>query len=321
MGYLYVNLAQVSDLPQQLASLSNLAFAEYEGAPEVDSEFIAWYLRRPGSGPECCVGALCGDTLVACVLVAIQELTLGGEKLPCGLIDTVATHPDHRRQGLAHHLMDRAHARIRTAGGEAAVLYTNPENHPYRFYGRLGYLARAQASFLTGSRPEPTELYTVRPIRDTGGALVRNLVNATYGGYEGYACLDDALWEWHRVTRPCGMPVTVVVAESEGQVVGTAALARSEVLLGGARRPLCFVSDAVYPDRECLRALLSAAPELDLAALYDTRAPQAADLQAVGFTGQLGEVSMVLPFTERAGALLSHDPAPWYVMVESVVGV
>jgi ribosomal protein S18 acetylase RimI-like enzyme len=321
MDYRFVSGDQVPSFPEQLAALSNIAFADYEGAPEVDAGFAAWYLRRPGSGPEACVGALWGERLVSVVLVALQELNLGGEYVRCGIIDTVATHPRHRQRGLARQLMALAHDRIRAAGGEAAVLYTNPEGHPYRFYGRLGYLTRAQASLLTGPRPAPARRYTVRVALGEETGTVRDLVNAAYGGYEGYARLDEALWDWHRVRRPGNMPVTVLVAESAGRTVGAAALAHARVLLEGSHRQLCFVSDAAYPDRACLQDLLAASPLPDLAALYATDAPQTPDLEALGLAGRLGEVSMVMPFTERAGVLLNRRPAPWYVMAESVVGV
>lgn len=321
MEHRLVSLAEVRDLPAQLAALSNAAFAQYEGAPRVDADFAAWYVRRPGSGPEACMGALWGDELVSCVLVALQELNLGGEYVRCGIIDTVATAPNHRRQGLARRLMDLAHGHIRERGGEAAVLYTNPQDHPYRFYERLGYATRARAALLSGTRPEGARRYAVRAMDVAEGALVRELVNGGYGGWEGFARLDEALWDWHRVSRPANMPVTVAVAERAGQVVGTAALAVSEVLLGGQRRPLCFVSDLVYPDLDCLQDLLSLAPVPDLAALYDIGAPQTADLRALRCESQLGEVAMVLPLTGRTEALLSQEAALWYVMVESVVGV
>lgn len=321
MDYQFVSCSAAPDYCAQLAALSNAAFAEYEGAPEVDADFLAWYLRRPGSSADLCVAALHGDRLVSTVLIAIQTLHLGGEPLRCGIIDTVSTYPEHRQRGLAHHLMEMAHERLQALGAEAAVLYTNPENHPYHFYARLGYQTRARASFLAGTRPAPAGRYTVRPAADAEAAAIREMVNATYGAYEGFARLDDALWDWHRVSRPTALPLTLLVATEDDRVRGTLAIARSELLLHGERQILGFVSDAVYPDRECLQDLLAAAPERALAALHDCRAPQAADLEALGLHGQLGEVAMVLPFTERATRLLANPSTPWYVMVESVVGV
>lgn len=321
MPYEFVSLTEVPDLTPQMALLSNVAFAEYEGAPEVDAEFCAWYLRRPGSGPEVCVGAVCDGQLAAMVLVALQDLCLGGEVVRCGLVDTVSTHPDHRRQGLAHRLMEMAHDVMRARGAEAAVLYTNPENHPYQFYGRLGYFTRARAKLLTGTRPQTAGVCTVRPYAPAEAGIVQDLVNGTYGSYEGFARLEGDLWCWHREARPADLPVTVLVAETDGQVRGTVAVAATEVLLHGQRQTLGFVSDLVAPDAAWARELLAAAPVADLAALYDQKAPPCALLETLGFAGQLGEVAMVLPLNDHARKLIHRDPTPWYVMVESVVGV
>lgn len=321
MTYQIVDHNQVADLPQQLADLSNIAFAEYEGSPQADAAFCEWYLRRPGSTPELCVAALAGDRMVSNVLVAVQPLVLGGETLPCGIVDTVATHPDHRGQGLARQLMLATHERMRQAGAEAAVLYTNPANHPYRFYGRLGYETRAQAGLITGSRPTPSGDTAVRPMRPEEAEVVRLLTNRTFAAYEGFSPLDDALWDWHRVDRPANLPVSLQVAERDGQIIGVVALATVDVLLAGQRQVLTVVSDAVYPDESCLCDLLATAPGTDLAALADLQSPLTDDLQALGFTVSVGEVAMVLPFTERARYALTQRSGPWYVMVESVIGV
>ncbi|MCE5240221.1 GNAT family N-acetyltransferase [bacterium] len=321
MPYRLVTHEQTPRLAEQLTALSNLAFAEYEGAPAVDAEFTRWYARRPGSTPGLCVAALDGDEMVANVLVAVQELSLGGEFIPCGIVDTVATHPDHRRHGLAHQLMDMAHDLMRRQSVEAGVLYTNPANHPYHFYTRLGYITRAQAAMLTGSRPAPAGDCDVRPMAADEAATVRTLVNDKYAAYEGFARLDGDLWRWHRVDRPAALPVQVIVAERAGRTVGTAALAGVSVLLDGRQTQVTVISDAVYDGAACLRDLLAAASQERLMALHDVRAPEHEALQQAGFTSAVGEVAMVLPFTDRARDLLSRPPTPWYVMVESVVGV
>ena len=321
MDYRLVDHSQVPRLAEQLAELSNLAFAEYEGAPTVEATFIEWYLQRPGSSPAVCFAALRGDQMVANVLVAIQPLNVGGEYVSCGIVDTVATHPDHRQQGLARALMALAHQHMRLAGAQAAVLYTNPQNHPYRFYGRLGYYTRARAGMLTGQRPAATGSCFVRPLRESEGKTVRELVNAHYGGYEGFAQLDETLWQWHRVGRPAAMPAQVVVAEREGRVVGTAALAEVQVLLAEAHKPVTVLSDAVYPDGDCLRDLLALAPQSELMTLQALDAPERADLEEIGFVTSVGEASMILPFSDHVRDLMHGEWQPWYVMVESVVGV
>ena len=321
MPYRYVTHGQAPHVAAQLTELSNLAFAEYEGAPTVDVEFSRWYARRPGSTPGLCVAALAGGQMVANVLVALQHVNLGGEFVPCGIVDTVATHPQHRRQGLAHRLMAMAHGLMRAHGAEAGVLYTNPANHPYHFYTRLGYVTRAQAAMLAGQRPPPAGVCHVRPLAAHEAGAVRELVNGEYESYEGFARLDDDLWRWHRVARPASMPAQVVVAERAGRLVGTAALAEVSVLLEGRQMRVTVASDLVHDGPDCLRDLLAAAPQESLMALHDVRAPEHAALEQVGLSSAVGEAAMVLSFTDRARDLLRRPPAPWYVMVESVVGV
>lgn len=321
MNYSFVPHSQVPRLGAQLASLSNLAFAEYEGAPLVDESFIEWYLQRPGSTPDLCVAALHGDELAANVLVALQPLNIGGEFVLCGLVDTVATHPNHRQQGLARRLMDMAHDLMRQHGALASVLYTNPANHPYRFYSRMGYFTRAQAGMLTGTRPSVPAIATVRPMATNDAPAVRALINDHYSGYEGFTPVDDALWHWHRDQRPSSMPDQTVVAEINGSLVGTVALADVEVLLGEAKSKVTVLSDAVYPDVACLSEMLSLAPQEKLMSLQALEAPERRDLEQLGFVTSVGEVSMILPFDDRVLSLMHNALRPWYVMVESVVGV
>lgn len=321
MDYRLVPHNEVPCLAEQLTDLSNIAFAEYEGSPEVEAAFTQWYLRRPGSTPEVCFAALHGEQLVANVLVALQPLNIGGEYIRCGIVDTVATHPDHRQQGLARQLMDLAHEKMVAMGAEAAVLYTNPANHPYRFYGRLGYFTRAQAGMLTGTRPEATGFCTVRALAEGEAVAVREMVNRHYGGYEGFARVDEALWDWHRVQRPATMPAPVLVAEVDGTLVGTVTLAEVSVLLAGERKSVTVLSDAVYGDLACLREMLSRAPQRDLMTLQALDAPEREDLEQIGFVTSVGEVAMILPLRDRVRALMHNERRPWYVMVESVVGV
>jgi predicted N-acetyltransferase YhbS len=320
MNYRLVSHSQVPRLSAQLASLSNLAFAEYEGAPQVDEAFIDWYLRRPGSTPDLCVAALYDEQLVANVLVALQTLNIGGEFILCGLVDTVATHPDYRQQGLARRLMYMAHELMRQHGALASVLYTNPANHPYQFYSRMGYFTRAQAGMLTGTRPARSGHCTVRRMAAKEAPSVRALVNDRYSSYEGFTPLDENMWHWHRDSRPANMPDQIIVAEADGVLVGTAALADVEVLLDDNKSKVTVLSDAIYPDIACLREMLSLAPQEKLMSLQALDAPERQDLEQLGFVTSVGEVSMILPLDDYVKRLMHNTLRPWYVMVESVVG-
>ena len=324
MSYRFTTHDHVPDLICQLTELTRVAFAEYEGAAPANEAFTAWYLRRPGSEPELCTAALCGDGLVSNVLVAIQHLQIGGETLPCGIIDTVATSPDHRRRGLARRLMQDAHIIMREHGAEAAVLYTNPDGHPYGFYHSLGYATRAFAAGLHGPRPDPVEDPSTGPAASADGLAVRALLDAFHASHEGYAPLTDALWHWHRTCRPADMPLNLVIArDAAGSPLATAAFASADLLIAGTRAPTTIISDfAAARDTEvCLDALLSAAPDQRIMAFVDLDDPVHRMLLGRDFVPVVREAALVLPFSDRAMKVLQSHCGPWYVMVESVVGV
>ncbi len=308
--------SDVEDLVGPLTRLTNAAFAEYEGALEATEAFTEWYLRRPGSTPDVCFGAWYEGQMVSNVLVAIQSLRLGSRLVSCGIIDTVATEPTHQRRGLARALMLRAHVRMRERGAEAAVLYTNPEGSPYQFYQRLGYLTRARPELLVGPRPSSDRMVRT-PTADESLAL-RDLVNRHYGGYEGFAPLDDDLWQWHREARPPDMPVQLFVLDG---LTGCVAFAEARIALAGRPGTVSVVTDLVAPDAAAAKALLAAAPRPDLAALCDIRAAEYPLLTELGFRPKVSEVAMVLPFTDSARQALAAAHPPWYPMAESIIGV
>ncbi len=322
--YQFGTHCDVPDLVAQLTRLSNVAFAEYEGAMPVDESFTAWYLQRPGCRPGLCPVALQEGQLVSNVLVAIQSLQLGGEVLPCGIIDTVATEPEHRGRGLARRLMEDAHDRMRQAGAEAAVLYTNPDGHPYRFYERLGYETRAVGAALLGARPAAGACRGAEPAAEGDRAALCELLDGVYAAWEGYAPMTPELWQWHRVARPPEMPARLMVARSErGQLSAMAALAHVELLIAGEQVPATVISDvACEADLgPHLDTFLACADAERIMTIVDRAAPLYGLLIDRGFTEAVREVAMVLPFTDRAREAMARRTGPWYVMIESVVGV
>ena len=323
--YRLVDFTEVPDVALQVADVSNAAFAEYEGAPTIDAAFAEWYLRRPGSTLELCVGALDGETLASMVLVALQPVQLGGRVLSCGIIDSVATHPEHRKQGLARLLMDMAHQRMRQAGADAGVLYTNPEDHPYQFYGRLGYQTRAMCMMMRGTRPLDREL-PVREAEPVEYQGLASLIDGFYEAHEGYAPLSEELWAWHKLDRPAGLEARVMVTEVNGVAAGTCTWSRIELLLGGETKRVAAMVDFacigdVCPGPTALQSLMASAPEEDIVVLVDTADPLADLYGGAGFERVVGEVSMVLPFSQSAHAAMASRSGPWYVMAESVIGV
>ncbi|MFW5867976.1 MAG: GNAT family N-acetyltransferase, partial [Armatimonadota bacterium] len=213
MHYEVTDFTQVKSLVKQVTRLQNKAFAEYEGAMEIDRAFIDWYLKRPGTDLTMCQAALDRGTVVSQVIVCAQPLQLGGETFRCGIIDSVATDPEHRKQGLARDLMERAHEAMMDADLDAAVLYTNPDDHPYEFYRRLGYDERARASMLIGARGGESGCGAEPVDAAAEGEGLRALLNEYYVGHEGFSPLSEELWAWHKVEAPAA---PIVVAELTG---------------------------------------------------------------------------------------------------------
>lgn len=312
----------VPHLVEQLTRLSNDAFAEYEGAMPVGEEFIDWYLQRPGSRPDLCTVALLGERLVSNVLVAIQQVRVGGTLMRCGIIDTVATDPAHRRKGLARRLMDDAHQLLKAERCEAAVLYTNPDGMPYRFYQSMGYIPRAIAGALMGPRSLDGPIQA-RTIEGDGGDEVRSLVDRFYEGYDGYAPLNDDLWRWHRLERPADMPVQTVVVRQGGNLQATGTYAAVTLLLGGKPEQAAVLCDfACEGDpEESLDAILAAAPCERVMSFWDGTSTLYGSLRARRHEVAVREASLILPFTAAASEAAVDRSRPWYCMVESLVGV
>ncbi len=322
MGCALTDLTQVTDTAAQVMRLTNAAFAEYEGAMEVDEAWTAWYLRRPGTDPALCQAALDGDRLVSQVLVCVQELQIGGERLRCGIVDSVATFPQYRRRGLARALMERAHEAMARAGIEASVLYTNPAGHPYRFYQRLGYLTRAQGAMFLGPRPEAGGCAPPPVDGVEHGPALRALLNGYFASYEGYAPLDEALWRWHKLD-PSAEPPTIVAEMSGSRPISTATFARAELKLQSGTRSVAVACDlaADVMNADQVRSLLAAAPEETVLLILDEAAAECEMVDSIGLRREVGEVAMVLPFTRAVSDALNRHHGPWYFMVESLVGV
>jgi predicted N-acetyltransferase YhbS len=321
MDYAVTDFTQVDGLVEQVTRLQNTAFAEYEGAMEVDRQFMQWYLKRPGTAPTMSRVALDGDDVVSQVIVCAQPVQLGGETFHCGIIDSVATHPDHRKQGLARELMEQAHEAMMDEGLDAAVLYTNPDDHPYDFYSRLGYQERARASMLTGARPGESGCGAQPVDPAEHGVGIRALLDDYYIGHEGYSPMTEALWQWHKADAPAE---PAVVAEQTGSgPIATATFAEAPIRIEGEQHQVSVAYDiaAQVMNEDAFGSLLSVAPREMICVILDDASPERQWAEALAFEPRVSEVSMVLPFSRDAEVALEDHGGPWYVMVESVVGV
>jgi len=79
--------------------------------------------------------ALCGDRIVANVQVHRRPIHYGRARLVMGGIGHVATHPDHRKQGLSTRLLRDAIGVMERGGYHLSLLYTGIN----AFYAKLGW--------------------------------------------------------------------------------------------------------------------------------------------------------------------------------------
>ncbi len=138
----------VRDLARQAHELTQLAISSYQGVLEPSLAHTAWYLRRPGMDGELSQAVLYRGRMVASLFITVAMVRLGGELVRAGLIDTVITHPDHRRRGLARRLLEEAIEAMRARGLAASLLYTVPGPVPYELYRSLGFRPHAEVAYL-----------------------------------------------------------------------------------------------------------------------------------------------------------------------------
>ena len=106
-------------------------------------------------------------------LVAMVTLMRQGSDVQRWYIANVATHPDYRGRGLARALVSAALERIRTQGGQYALLQVRADNDPaYRLYRTLGFLHLETSTTLKGvaqpiGMPALPDGYTLRPLPTT----------------------------------------------------------------------------------------------------------------------------------------------------------
>lgn len=328
--------SELGDVSSELAALAKQCFAEYDGVLEPTPEFMAWYLQRPGLAPESCFVVLHDGKIVSNVFVTILKLRLGGQLLDVGMVDSVMTHPSHRRRGLARRVIEKAIGFMDERRLDASVLYTVPDQPPYHFYKRLGYRDHVHITFLSLGAGEAilpdvrdggNGAFAVRRAGPADRDAIIEALNDRYASYDGYSPLDSASWAWRREERPSCLPVEVLVAEDRGRFTGVAAVAPMRLVAKGRVESSYLVTDVVLPPGQAagqvLDALLAATPG-DVRRVFLSGACNTNDndlWRAAGFSPMLGDAAMILPLSDAGHAALAEEPPNWYVLTESVVGI
>jgi hypothetical protein len=150
---------------------------------------------------------------------------------------------------------------------------------------------------------------------------LRDLLNEYFIGYEGYSPLSSDLWRWHKIDAPAEPAVN---AEMTGSgPISTATFADAPVRIEGEEHEVSMAYDlaATVMGEDEFASLLSVAPREMVGLILHENAPERQWADALGLQPRVSEVSMVLPFSSEAEIALEDHGGPWYVMVESVVGV
>jgi hypothetical protein len=179
---------------------------------------------------------------------------------------------------------------------------------------------------MEAARPAQGGSLDVRVALPAEHAPLAGMINEFYGAHEGFAPLNEKLWEWHKVNRPGGMGADLVVAEVGGEVAATCTWAETSLFLHGDDLAVASLADFAYRAELCdggdaLRSLLVSAPQGTVVCLIDKEDSLSELYLDAGFEKAVSEVSMMLPFSDSAHEAMAAQPGPWYVMVESVIGM
>ena len=157
-----------------------------------------------------------GQVRSACTLL-VREFLMGGTRLRGGLIGSVVTDPEHRREGHGTRLMDRAEEVLRGSGCAFSMLWSSDPNfYLGRGYGPVGGEYDFQLPLELASRlPQASG---VRSMRATDARELHGL-------YERHAArLCRTLEETQALLAIQGM--NTLVLERAGHVVAYACLGR-----------------------------------------------------------------------------------------------
>ena len=324
-----LSLTKANSLTDSLSGLLELhrsCFSDYIGVLPSESSFLDWYLKRPGLGEENVFIFSTGDTIVSALFLTLSRFRLGSDYLPVGIIDTVMTHPEFRRQGLASQLMKEAEKHMRKHGCRFGYLYTIPGTSQFNLYQRLGYHDHKRVFHLT--KKSACQDSSGFPKGNFSMDKVQDFLNHSFRDRNGFVPLENSMWQWRKVNRPSTLPVRLVnVGENDLRssiTVGTGKITTGK----GDWEKAAFLSDWAGKSpadlERVLQIALSTLPEgvvCDILCPVDNK-EEWNILVKHGFMQAMEESAMLYPLDEEAGNLMEkHREGKWYPLIESVVGV
>ncbi|MEW6356743.1 MAG: GNAT family N-acetyltransferase [Planctomycetota bacterium] len=340
-GYEVKTHAAIGDVLHDIISLARVSFAQYEGVIAVDEEFMRWYLSRPGMSSEHCFAGVHKGRIVSNALVTTSRVQFGGKALDVGMVDTVMTHPDHRRKGLARKVLTAALDFMRGSDLDASQLYTGADSMPQRLYESLGYREYTRVRYYIQHEQQRFNLLAARshngehrqapgPVRackPTDVSALRRFLDQWFKNHDGYMPLDDDLWVWRRERRPKTLPAaTYVLTDEAGEIQATATLASAPLLAARKTEIMTGILDFAASEdvaRAFFGHIAAIAPIGGSLVVASGVVNESLNrlCESCGFTCMALEVAMVKPFSEKAKSALAAEPARWYTATESLIGI
>ena len=313
------------DLLSSLDQLSRAAFGQYDGTIVGTPALKRWFTSRPGMTDSSRFVATTGGQAVSSVFVTITPMQWKGEVVTAGLIDSVMTHPAHRRRGLAKTLLARATDFMAEGGVDLSLLYTVADSMPYELYASLGFVDYLRVHLL--ERPDGGGSTASPDAARLGSEELRNLLDRAFSRHDGYLPMSEALWQWRRERRPASAPVQMHTSCSGNDVRAIYAIGSAPIRTAGKPAQKAFLNDYAALDGQldadlCLRMVRAATPAIPvMTACPDTNEADLAALAASGFESIAEESCMIKPLTSRAEQALCKRPELWYAVTETIVGI
>jgi hypothetical protein len=245
--------------------------------------------------------------------------------MTAGLIDSVMTHPDHRRRGLAKAVLSRALDFMRDSGVDVSLLYTVAGTMPYEFYGSMGYQDCLRVHVLERQEGGRGASAGSSQISDVKHA--RGLLDAAFRDCDGYQPMTEELWRWRRERRPDFMPVHMWTLEAGPNRVAMFAIGQAPIRTKNGNLTKSFLNDVAViegrADAELFRQMFDVAPSGApiMTACAETNEPELSIFKECGFRQVSPESCMINPLTDRAQKAFRQKPSRWYAVTETIVGL
>lgn len=321
----------VRGFTKTLDTLSHQAFAAYDGIIVGDLEFKRWFMDRPGMSKDSCFVTVCDGEIVSSMFVTVCRMQLMRQTMEVGIIDSVMTHPDYRRNGYAKAMLKKAIEYMQKQNLDLSLLYTVPDSMPFQFYTSLGFKEYIRVEYLRKSDLDGIvgELHSYSSEIPPSVSL-NSFLNKTYAGTDGYLPISDELWEWRRNRRPRSVPVCVFIDTNHtggNHIGGTFAAGTAFIRSQREKQKMTLLNDIAVIDRvlsgcmviEMLSAIETGSPVNLLCAGTNHVEKQA--FTEAGFLTISEESGMIFAFSERAQTAVESPPRHWYTVSESVIGI